>query len=116
MCLRNLSFWLASVEPSFSLVRERCPDATWNADTEAPFTDKYILEVLKERCTDEGSEVLWRQVYPLQKTALPNFLKKARRQWGTCLLQEPSYTAGWFARHCLWVDPCYNILTTGLKS
>ena len=28
------------------------------------------------------------------------------------MLQQAEMTPGWFARHCVWVDPCYNILTT----
>ena len=103
------------LEPTVNLVRERCPDATWNPDTQAPFTDKYILEVFKTRCTDKGSKMPWRRVHPLQKTALPDFLKEKRLLWGKRLQEEPSNTAGWYARHCVWVDPCYNILSTSQR-
>ena len=101
-------------EPSVAEVRSRCPDATWNPTTQAPFTDKYILEVFKEKCHDDGSEVPWRQLYPYQKTALPGFLREARLVWGKEGLQTGP-AAGWYFRHCMWVDPCYNILTTAAR-
>ena len=101
-------------EPTVALVKEKCPDATWNPDTEAPFTDKYILEVFKDRCHDDGSIQPWRFVNPLQKTALPDWLKTLRRNWAQRLLAEGAHD-WWFHRHCLWVDPCYNILTTSQR-
>ena len=104
----------AGDEPSVALVRERCPDATWNPETNAPFTDKYILEVFKEKCFDDGSSLPWRHLYPLQKTALPDFLKNHRSQWGQDKLDEGT-APGWYHRHCLWIDPCYNILTTNKR-
>ena len=52
----------SGVEPSVALVRERCPSATMNPETGESFTDKYILEVFKERCHDDGSTRRWRQV------------------------------------------------------
>ena len=102
------------LEPSVARVRERCPDATWNPETEEPFTDKYILEVFKDKCHDDGSEEMWQRWTPLQKTALPGFLKVARDAWATRLLGL-GHTAGWYSRHCLWVDPCYNVLTSAQR-
>ena len=105
----------AGLEPSVALVRERCPDATWNPKTKAPFTDKYILDVFKKRCHDDDSDVLWTQQYPLQKTALPDFLMEWRETWGRRELLVEGHNAGWFFRHCVWVDPCYNILSTNRR-
>jgi hypothetical protein len=98
------------MEPSVALVRERCPEATWNAKTGAPFTDKVILQVFTSRCTDEGSDESWSHISPLQKTALPQFLKDLRLTWAQDTLAQGA-SCGWFLRHCIWVDPCYNILS-----
>lgn len=104
----------AGTEPSVADVRERCPDAVLNPKTNAPFTDKYILQVFRERCYDEGAEEYWDQHNPLQKTALPDWLKQMRLTWGQVELQK-GVGGGWFARHCVWVDPCYNILSTSQR-
>jgi len=104
----------AGFEPSVSLVKEKCPVATLNPETQQPFTDKYILEVFKDKCHDDGSIVPWKQWNPLQRTALPDFLKTMRVTWGRGLLSEGA-SPGWFFRHCVWVDPCYNVLTTSRR-
>lgn len=101
----------AGLEPSVPDARTSCPKATINPKTKAPFSDKYILRVFKEKCTDEGSTIPWTQEYPLQKTSLPDFLKDKRVSWGHGLLQQGHLTEGWFFRHCIWIDPCYNILS-----
>lgn len=102
------------IEPCASLARENCPVATLNPETQEPFTDKYILQVFKERCHDDGSVVPWAQWNPLQKTALPQWLREMRVVWGKLLLAAGE-SAGWYHRHCVWVDPCYNVLTTSRR-
>ena len=57
----------AGVEPTAAAVRERCPVATHNDETGEPLTDKCILEVLRTRCYDEGSEEPWDRVRPYQR-------------------------------------------------
>ena len=98
-------------EPSAALVKELCPLATLNPQTGEAFTDKVILEVFKTRCYDEGSNIPWSQEHPLQKTALPDFLVEWRAEWASDMLANDMPTPAWFLRHCVWVDPCYNILS-----
>ena len=98
------------LEPTVPLVRQRCDKAAINEKTDAPFTDQTILRVFTTRCKDDGSDMPWSRINPLQKTALPQFLMDARFAWAT-QLQADGATPGWFHRHCVWVDPCYNILT-----
>ena len=71
----------AGEEPSESAVVEKCPRAAINPDTNEPFTDKYILQVFRSYCFDPGSEIPWDHQSPLQKTALPDFLKAERLVW-----------------------------------
>ena len=104
----------SGLEPSAAAVKERCPDATHNPVTDEPFTDKYILEVFKDRCHDDGSSEMWKQWYPLQKTALPEFLQTQRLNWAK-QMQIKDEAPGYFHRHVVWVDPCYNILTTSKR-
>jgi hypothetical protein len=103
------------VEPSAALIKEICPVATLNPNTGEAFTDKYILEVFKKRCFDEGSDVPWSQEHPLQKTALPDFLVKWRAKWASDMLLKDPHPPGWYLRHCVWVDPCHNILSTNRR-
>ena len=98
-------------EPSAALMKELRPVATLNPQTGEAFTDKVILEVFKTRCYDEGSSIPWSQEHPLQKTALPDFLIEWRAEWASDMLANDMPTPGWFLRHCVWVDPCYNILS-----
>eukprot|EP00973_Karenia_brevis_P093687 12418543-Karenia_brevis.AAC.1 len=37
-----------------------------------------------------------------------------RCTWGKAELGKGT-GGGWFARHCVWVDPCYNILSTSQR-
>lgn len=104
----------SGLEPSVARVRERCPGATSNPDTGLPFTDKYILDVFRGKCHDDGSTQTWQRTTPLQKTALPEFLIEKRRTWAAGLLRAGA-TPGWYHRHCIWVDPCHNILTTSRR-
>ena len=101
----------SGAEPTAAIVKERCPVACLNPTTGEPFTDKYMLEVFRKRCYDEGCTQPWSQEFPLQKTALPDFLKEHRATWGAWLLVN-GQGAGWYHRHCIWVDPCYHILST----
>ena len=104
----------SGIEPTVAEVVQRTKRATLNPKTGQPFTDKYILEVFKRRCHDPGSDKPWAQLHPLQKTALPDWLMVRRDDWGRCeLAQERG--AGWYYRHCVWVDPCYNILSTSVR-
>ena len=70
------------IEPSVERVRQDNPEACENPETGESFTDKYILEVFKARCHDPGGNKPWAQLYPLQKTALPEWLKEKRVAWG----------------------------------
>ena len=99
----------AGVEPSVAGVVEKCPEATKNPDTSEAFTDKYILQVFRSYCSDAGSDVPWDHQWPLQKTALPDFLKTFRAGW--CRdVKALGYTKGWYGQHCIWFDPCSSII------
>ena len=43
-------------EPTVSDVRQRCPTATHNPNTDQSFTDKYILQVFRTQCFDDGAD------------------------------------------------------------
>ena len=103
------------VEPSASLAKELCPAATLNPETGKPFSDKYILQVFKQRCFDEGSTTPWSQELPLQKTALPDHLREDRVDWAAHLKTYDERNEGWYFRHVLWIDPCYSILFTNRR-
>lgn len=105
----------AGVEPTAAAVRERCPVATHNDETGEPLTDKCILEVLRTRCYDEGSEEPWDRMYPYQKTALSPELVRQRLTWARALLREAT-PGHWYHRHCVWVDPCSTILSDTPKA
>ena len=98
-------------EPSAALAKEHCPLAALNPQTGEAFTDKVILEVFKTRCYDEGSNIPWSREHPLQKTVLPDFLMELRAEWAPDMLANDMPIPAWFLRHCVWVDPCYNILS-----
>ena len=65
-------------EPTTALVRLRCPTATFDPKTEEPFTDKYILQVFRERCFDDGADTPWGHLVPYNKMALSDKMKLAR--------------------------------------
>ena len=104
----------SGLEPTVALVKERNHEACTNPSTGELFTDKYILEVFKRRCHDHGSDLPWGHLYPLSKTALPDWLKANRVSWAKAQLDEGK-PAGWYYRHVVWVDPCYNILSTSAR-
>ena len=98
-------------EPTASIVKRDFRDACMNPKTMKVFTDKYILEVFRTKCFDPGSGIPWAQLYPLQKTALPQPLMDMRVAWGRSELEKGN-GGGWYHRHVVWVDPSYNILST----
>ena len=105
----------AGEEPSVAAIIARCPKATWNPRTKAPYAKERVLEVFRTECYDKDPEHPWQHVAPLQKTALSTNLKEARVKWGTTLLEECANN-GWYARHCIWIDPCSTIVTSSPKA
>jgi len=99
----------AGEEPSVPTVLDKCPRAAINPDTNEPFTKKYILQVFRSHCFDPGSDVPWDHQAPLQKTALPDYLKGERLGWGR-IIKALGHTAGWYAQNCIWADPCSTIV------
>ena len=95
--------------PSVSAVIASCPAATLNPDTQEPFTAKVILEVFKSKCYDTCPQVPWSYTNPKNKTALSPEVKTMRVEWCKKMLQL-NHHAGWYYRHCVWVDPCYTIV------
>ena len=53
-----MSLKASGLEPSVSGVVQRCPEAAVNPRTQAPFTDKYILQVFRTHCHDGASATL----------------------------------------------------------
>jgi len=96
-------------EPTVAAVVAQCPQATWNAETKAPFSDKYILEVFRTMCYDNDPASPWQHINPLHKTALSPALKCWRVKWATELRAE-DHTSGYYFQHLVWVDPCSTVL------
>ena len=105
----------AGNEPSVNAVRARCPVASTNPSTGEPFTDKYILQVFRARCTDEGSDLPWGQYAPNQKTALSPEMIQARWNWARAQLRL-EHPPEWYFRHCVWLDPCSTILSVAPRA
>ena len=74
-------------EPTAAAVKQRCPAATMNPDTEEPYTDKYIYQVFSSRCRDDGAEDTWSQLTPHSKTALSPEMQtmRLRGPWAAAL-------------------------------
>ena len=70
-------------EPSVAAVIQRCPKATLNPETDEPFTDKYILEVFRQKCFDPAATASWDRHHPYQRTALPECEQCATESGGT---------------------------------
>ena len=99
------------VEPSVPLARRRCPTATVNPDTGKPFDKKLILDVMRTECKDEGAREPWGHLVPVSKTALSPEMKQLRWDWSRTE-GDTIKTPQWYAKHCVWFDPNYTILTT----
>ena len=106
-----MSIKARGIEPTAAIVKRDYAKTCTNPQTGELYTDKYILEVFRTKCHDPGSDVPWAQWYPLQKTALPQHLLDMRMTWGQGELDR-GISGGWYYRHVVWVDPCYNILST----
>ena len=89
-----MSLKASGLEPSVSGVVQRCPEAAVNPRTQAPFTDKYILQVFRTHCHDGDPGDPWGRMEPLHKTALTGPRKIARVAWARRLLQM-GRLAGW---------------------
>ena len=96
-------------EPTARDVILRAPKATMNPNTSQPFTPKYILEVFRTLCHDDDPNDPWEHQLPYQKTALPEELIKHRRAWAV-KMQAMCHTPAWYARNCIWIDPCSTII------
>lgn len=99
------------VEPTVNNVRERCPSASVNPDTDEYFDKKSIFDVSKTDCYDNGARAPWGHLAPRSKTALSDDLKAFRHDWAKAQLALGN-SPGWYFRNCIWVDPNYTILTT----
>ena len=98
------------VEPSVDEVVRKCPAATLNPNTGAPFSAKLIYEVFKTLCHDGNPSDPWGYMNPYKKTALSPELKVARVKWSQ-RLQGFGYDEAWFHQNVVWFDPCHTILT-----
>ena len=96
-------------EPNVPDVISNCPVASVNKDTGEVFTHKVILNVFKTRCYDGNPDVPWGQMCAKQKSALTPAMISSRLEWGQRIL-EMKHHAGWYHRHCIWMDPCSSII------
>ena len=110
-----MSLKASGLEPSVSGVVQRCPEAAVNPRTQAPFTDKYILQVFRTHCHDGDLGDTWGRMEPLHKTALTGPQKIARIAWARRLLQM-GRPAGWYRQNCVWIDPCSTIVYASPKA
>ena len=62
----------AGEEPTVAAVIQRAPRASLNPSTGEAFTDKYILQVFRTMCYDDGPPDPWGHQLPYQKTAFPS--------------------------------------------
>ena len=105
----------AGREASVAAVRLRCEKAVINPSTGQPFTDKYILQVFRNRCYDDGSELPWGHILPYPKTALSVAMQAMRYTWANAELAAGN-TPAWFHRNVVWFDPCSSILSVSERS
>ena len=101
--------------PTVAAVRLRCQVATINPATGQPFTGKYILQVFRTRCYDDGAELPWGYIVPYQKTALSEDMQALRLTWAKAELAKGN-NEGWFHRNVVWFDPCSSILSNSDRS
>ena len=87
----------------------RTPKATVNPQTGKPFTPTYIRQVFRSLCYGDDPADPWDHQLPHQKTALPDELMQNRAAWAE-QTQESSHTPAWYARNCIWIDPCSTII------
>ena len=87
----------------------RAPKATVNPQTGKPFTPTYIRQVFRSLCYGDDPADPWDHQLPHQKTALPDELMQNRAAWAE-QTQESSHTPAWYARNCIWIDPCSTII------
>ena len=103
------------VEPSVPAVIERCPTATKNPRTNAPFDKNMILNVFRTQCFDDGAEQPWGHIPPYMKTALPPEQVQLRLAWGKAE-QRKGRDASWYFRNVIWMDPCSSVLSEAPKT
>ena len=103
------------IEPSYQEAIIRAPRATLNPETGEPFTPKYVMQVFKTLCHDEGSEEPWGHMMPYQKTALSPELIAQRMAWGR-EMKRRGHTESWFHRNVIWMDPCSTIVAGGPRT
>ena len=97
------------VEPTVSNVILRAPRASLNPATGLPFTPKCILQVFRKLCYDDAPSDPWDHQLPYQKTALSAELIRHRLAWRT-KMAALGHTGAWYARNCVWADPCSRII------
>ena len=104
------------LEPNTTLAIQRCQKACINPLTQMPFHKKYLARVLREDCYDEDPSDPWRYDRVLQKTWLPEPVKKERYKWA---LQErkviEANTPVWYFNNVIWFDPNSTVMPHGPK-
>lgn len=98
------------IEPTYSQVCTRCPNAVRNPETGEPVDKKIVYDIFRKECRDEGSDLPWELLPRLQKTALSEEKMAKRRAWGVYMINEVGHTEGWYFRHVIWIDLCHTVL------
>ena len=100
----------AGNEPTVAAVRLRAPKATLNPKTGQPYGDKYILQVFRTRCFDEGASLPWGHLVPHCKTALSPAMQELRFDWSKAQIKA-GHPDHWFWQNVVWMDPCSTVLS-----
>ena len=102
------------LEPSYNLALTQCPIATTNPMTQPPFTEKYIRQVFTQDCYDNSPEHPWKFQRCLQKTWIPEPVRKERADFGQKELDK-KIPGVWNFNNLIWFDPNSTIIPSGPK-
>ena len=102
-------------EPSAEEVVQRCPVSTTNPVTGKPFDMKLIRKVFSTECYDLDPENPWRFQKRERKTYLPPSVMEHRLAMCTHFLTLSCFTATWFFKNIVWIDPCSSIIPGSYK-
>ena len=102
------------LEPSYNLALTQCPIATTNPMTKLPFTEKYIRQVFTQDCCDNSPEHPWKFQRCLQKTWIPEPVRKERAVFAQGEL-DALMPGVWYFNNLIWFDPNSSIIPSGPK-
>ena len=95
------------MEPTYSNVLARNPNAALNPRTEEPISQNTMSRIFKERCYDEDPEDTWGHLPRSSGQPLTAGEISKRLTFGN--LMKDKHTAEWFFRHVIWTDICCDL-------